>query len=228
MPNPIVTITNDTGEGGDTSWQMVDAEITNCLPPELIEPLRQLNMSMQGLRSLMGATSANIVLSVLTLSAWASLRAFLVVPEFIRWVESGLEGSFSRKAFTPIQWPSRWTVQLEVTGGHTMGLLEDPRFTLTLKEFEHAEFGYAAMDEGQGLAAPPRPSPAAALEGDREVEYWSTSVSSLAPRVQPPQAAIALPARHQSSFAVRQQTCDGRRSVERSTLPLGSVVGSDI
>lgn len=155
VTSPVVTITNDTGQegAGDTSWDFVDNEMLTGLPAELTDPLLSLNAALQGLHEICGATGMNIALSVLTASAWGNTRAVLAVPEFIKWVETGESSLSGRKGFeTPLSWPVGWVVKLEVTDGYSMGMLQAPRFTLTITK------GNSASAAATRLSAVPETS----------------------------------------------------------------------
>ena len=136
VTNPVITITNDAGgkeEEGETCWEFVDNEMLAGLPADLTDPLLSLNAALRGLREICGPTAANITLSIVTVSAWSNTRAFLAVPEFIRWVETGSSSLSSKKAFqTPIAWPEPWKAKLEATDGYSYGNMQAPRLTLTL------------------------------------------------------------------------------------------------
>ena len=132
----VAIITNDAGEtaeGGDTEWQFIDAHDIARLPAELSDPLVSLNAALIELWSLLGLTVSNIALNVVTLNAFGMLRAYLTVPEFVRWVETG-EGWLSEKPgfSVPIEWPNGWKVCMTATDGYTLANMAAPRFTLWL------------------------------------------------------------------------------------------------
>eukprot|EP00322_Chrysochromulina_rotalis_P024769 CAMPEP_0115840922 /NCGR_PEP_ID=MMETSP0287-20121206/7021_1 /TAXON_ID=412157 /ORGANISM="Chrysochromulina rotalis, Strain UIO044" /LENGTH=171 /DNA_ID=CAMNT_0003294549 /DNA_START=34 /DNA_END=549 /DNA_ORIENTATION=+ len=132
--NAVVTISNDGDAGsGDTVWEFVDSDVIARLPAELSDPLMSLNAALSSLQDICGATTLNVTISVLTLSAWGNVRSYMAVPEFIKWVEIGESSLSTKQGFeTPILWPKGWSVHLVATDGYSYGNMAAPRFTLGL------------------------------------------------------------------------------------------------